>query len=415
MRVLAATCVLLALLVVGSTARPEPNSQHEQQTVTSLARKAAAQQPSGNAAYKTTEPLIGILTQPCSDCPGRSYIAASYVKWVEAAGGRVVPIRFYASDAELKRLFNSVNGLVFPGGLTWLWLDAPYVITARKLFNWAVEANNNGDVFPIHGTCLGFQLLHILVSNVSRNDLLIETDSVSHPSTLLWSGKEKDSRMFKDLPADLYAKLEDPKLNLAIQNHEYGMPPGFYDRWPILSQWFNILTTSKDRGGIEYISTMEAKKYPFTGTQWHPEKPTSEFGMPEVPHTNDAIRVSQHLANYFVDTARYSSHKPESPEMELQMLIYSTPPIFSARFEVLAEDNYDGPYQTYYFDKKTHPPAGPEDDEHEGGGSPDEADLASILINRWWHNKQQQKQHLLHSDLPAKRRSSRSSQQVVSS
>jgi hypothetical protein len=35
------------------------------------------------------------------------------------------------------------------GGLTWLWLDAPYVITARKLFNWAVEANNNGDVFPV--------------------------------------------------------------------------------------------------------------------------------------------------------------------------------------------------------------------------------------------------------------------------
>jgi gamma-glutamyl hydrolase len=54
----------------------------------------------------------------------------------------------------------------------------------------------------IHGTCLGFQLLHILVSNVSRNDLLIETDSVSHPTTLLWpaDGAEKTSRMFGTLP-----------------------------------------------------------------------------------------------------------------------------------------------------------------------------------------------------------------------
>ncbi len=68
--------------------------------------------------------------------------------------------------------------------------------------------------------------------------------------------------------ADLHAKLPDPSLNLAIQNHEYGMPPTFYDRWPILKQWFNILTTSKDRAGVEYISTMEAKKYPFTGTVW---------------------------------------------------------------------------------------------------------------------------------------------------
>lgn len=47
-------------------------------------------------------------------------MGASYVKWVEAAGGRVAPIRFYASDAELRRLFDSVNGLIFPGGLTWL-------------------------------------------------------------------------------------------------------------------------------------------------------------------------------------------------------------------------------------------------------------------------------------------------------
>lgn len=31
---------------------------------------------------------------------------------------------------------------------------------------------------------------------------------------------------------------------------------------------------------------------------------------------------------------RRSSHRPESPEQELADLIYSTPPVFSARFEV---------------------------------------------------------------------------------
>ena len=44
-----------------------------------------------------------------------SYVAAAYVKWIEAAGGRAVPIRFYVSDGELRRLFDSVNGLIFPG------------------------------------------------------------------------------------------------------------------------------------------------------------------------------------------------------------------------------------------------------------------------------------------------------------
>ena len=70
------------------------------------------------------------------------------------------------------------------------------VIAARKLFNWAVAENDAGNPFPIHGTCLGFQLLHILVSNVSRNELLIETDSVSHATTLQLPAAAESSRMF---------------------------------------------------------------------------------------------------------------------------------------------------------------------------------------------------------------------------
>ena len=85
----------------------------------------------------------------------------------------------------------------------------------------------------------------------------------------------------------------------------------------------------------------------------------------EIPHTLDAIKISQHTANVFVDTARYSAHKPESHEEELNMVIYGTPPVFSARDEVEAEDNYDGPDMTYYFDKpEDNPDVGPDD----GGG-----------------------------------------------
>ena len=54
-------------------------------------------------------------------------------------------------------------------------------------------------ILQIHGTCLGFQLLQILVSNVSRNDLLVETDSVSHATTMEWTGSEGKSRSFGNL------------------------------------------------------------------------------------------------------------------------------------------------------------------------------------------------------------------------
>lgn len=316
-----------------------------------------------DAPVKTPGPLIGILTQPCSTCPGKSYIAAGNVKWVESAGGRVVPIRFYASDEELKRLFKSINGILFPGGLTYLWLDSPYVATARKLFNWAVEANDKGEVFPIHGICLGHQLLHILVSNVSRNDILVDTDSVAHPSTLQLTAAAATSDFFGDLPKDLVEKLPDSNLNLTMENHMYGIPPQHFERWPVLAKWYTILSTTRDRNGTEYVSTVEGKNYPFTGTQWHPEKPAAEFGMTEVPHALDSIRIAQHLGNNFIERARRSTHHPVSKEEDLAMQIYSTPPIFSARFEAFDEDNYDGPDITYYFDKREEPPSGPDDQE----------------------------------------------------
>ncbi len=46
-----------------------------------------------------------------------------------------------------------------------------------------------------------------------------------------------------------------------------------------MQEEFSIVTTTKDRNGIVYVSTAEARKFPFTGTQWHPEK----VGPPRVP------------------------------------------------------------------------------------------------------------------------------------
>lgn len=47
------------------------------------------------AAHAVVGPVIGILTQDSlSHNPGRSYLAASYVKFIESAGGRVVPVHY---------------------------------------------------------------------------------------------------------------------------------------------------------------------------------------------------------------------------------------------------------------------------------------------------------------------------------
>lgn len=57
--------LLACMLLAGVVARPTPPSSDEEKQVQSVVAKAK------QAGYKNTEPLIGILTQPCSDCPGR--------------------------------------------------------------------------------------------------------------------------------------------------------------------------------------------------------------------------------------------------------------------------------------------------------------------------------------------------------
>ncbi|KDD75679.1 hypothetical protein H632_c555p0 [Helicosporidium sp. ATCC 50920] len=308
------------------------------------------------------KPLIGILAQACHHCPGRSYVAAGFVKWIEAAGGRPVPVKcvggfagFYSSDEELERLFKSINGLIFPGGLTNLWLDDPYVLAARKLWTWAKERNDKGDVFPIHGTCLGFQLLHLLETNVNYTDMLVRTESVSQAAPMCFTKDAKKSTLFSRMDEDLWEKLEDPAYNISMENHYYGLLPEKYDTYPMLRERYNILSTAVDRNGTEYITSAESKEYPFFATQWHPEKPPYEFGNDEIPHSVDAIRVSQQIANTFVDIARRSSHVPESKEEELAMLIYNTKPYFTLKDKVM-DHSYDGPDMTYFFDNPTEVP-----------------------------------------------------------
>ncbi len=68
-----------------------------------------------------------------------------------------------------------------------------------------------------------------------------------------------------DAQPKIFDKLPDPKFNLALENHMYGMPPSMYDKYPILSEWYTIISTTKDRNGTEYVSSMEGKKMPFFG------------------------------------------------------------------------------------------------------------------------------------------------------
>ena len=68
-------------------------------------------------------PIIGVLAQELSEAlvpwygdNYTSYIGAAYVKWIEQAGARVVPVLINQDEDYYEKIFSSTNGLVIPGG-----------------------------------------------------------------------------------------------------------------------------------------------------------------------------------------------------------------------------------------------------------------------------------------------------------
>nr|XP_042126611.1 gamma-glutamyl hydrolase [Peromyscus maniculatus bairdii] len=134
---------------------------------------------------------------------GKYYIASSYVKYIESAGARVVPIRLDLTHIEYAELFKSLNGVLFPGGSADI-MHSDYSHVAKMFYSKAIESYDDGDYFPVWGTCLGFEQLVFLVSG---QNLLTPTDTYSVPLPLNFTTDALQSRMFRNFPAELLVSL----------------------------------------------------------------------------------------------------------------------------------------------------------------------------------------------------------------
>lgn len=271
--------------------------------------------------WKSFRPLIGILSQGGEPAPeGTSYIAASYIKFVESAGARAVPILHDTSHKEMRRIFRAVNGILIPGGGQNLSPGHLYYDAVKYLLDLTIQENENGEIFPMHGTCLGFEALAVAASG--NTSILSTFDAEDYAQPLYPTEHAGKSRFFTSLPERVVKNLYEKPY--AMQNHMNGISFDAFAENLRLDDFFEVLTLSIDRRKNVYVSTMEAKNYPISATQWHPEKNAFEWTPDEhIPHHPEAIEVTQEVANSFVDLSRMNSHAPSSREEEENLLIYN--------------------------------------------------------------------------------------------
>jgi len=283
-------------------------------------------QPSSQAECNNERPIIGVLAQKCKGNRavfGDQYFSASYVKWVESGGARVVPVKINQTDAYYERLFSSLNGILFPGGGQDL-LASGYANAARFFFKRSMQAFDEGDYFPVWGTCLGFEELLVLAIEERKLDRINGTRGVSMTTKF----RDVESRLEKGIDSRTKNTLETQ--NATSHFHKWGMMVNTFEETDGIKDIFKIVSTAKDKNQDEFVDIIEGNKYPFYGVQFHPEKNAYEWKQriaSGIPHSPASIMASQALSYFFISECRRSCHAFKSEDEENKNLIYNFRPI----------------------------------------------------------------------------------------
>ena len=283
-----------------------------------------------SAAALNERPIIGIWAYPYYE---HEYIAASYVKWIESAGGRAVPIPYNSSDLTVyDRILAKVNGILLPGGAA--KVPASVFYTYKKV----AEINRNGGHFPVWGTCLGSEWLAEVLGENDQT-LLKPYAGQNISLSMDFTAAAASSRLFGgngELETRLRAVLANASNPVTMNNHEFGVDPQLFTAATTLGRAATLLATSVGTDGRPFMAAFEASDkdmYTFA-VQWHPEKNNFEFGVQKedtslplyaINHSPEAVWVSQAMANFFVLHAKQNNRKFPSFDEEQEAMVYNYP------------------------------------------------------------------------------------------
>ncbi|KAL4707705.1 hypothetical protein ACJJTC_014886 [Scirpophaga incertulas] len=304
-------------------------------------------------AADNERPIVGILSQEQSlylhskypEENYTSYIAASYVKHVEAAGARVVPILIGKQREYYRELMKKLNGVLFPGGATYFNQSNGYADAGQHIYEIAIEMNLAGEYFPIFGTCLGFELLIILASGQREPENRVRCYSYTN-LPLDFTSDFRSSKMFSGTTKDIIDILSSE--NVTVNAHQFCIVDQNLEAFNLTDDW-RVTSYSDDKHGVQFIASIEHRRFPFYGVQFHPEKISYEWKLSkQYPHSLNAIKSNRHFMDFFVNECRRSLHTFGNVEEENRYAIYN----YEAKFTgVLGSQHHD----IYFFEPRGIP------------------------------------------------------------
>lgn len=230
-------------------------------------------------------PVIAVMSQPAttynSRFPGAtnnwSQVVGSYVDWVQQTGAEAALIPYDMPWHILTQVLSQTQGMVLPGGAAELVDEhkgnavTNYQLRIHEILKWVENQNNNGNYYPVWGTCLGMEelMIHFGKNNGKVLQGGFNDNGKYHPVDLkpeFWK-----SKFFGNLNVskkDLKAVFGNP---IAYYYHSEGVDVAHFKKMAGMED-VRLLATSKNEAKREFTAILESKKYPFYFTQFHPEK-----------------------------------------------------------------------------------------------------------------------------------------------
>lgn len=130
-----------------------------------------------------------------------------------------------------------------------------FAAAGRHIYDIAVAMNGRGDVMPIWGTCLGFELLSFMTSR--NGDPRVNCSSDAQAVPLAFTKGFRKSRLFGKAPEDIVESLD--RDSVTVNFHHLCLTPSRMRECGLDQEW-TVLSMNSDRTGLQFVSSMEHRQ-----------------------------------------------------------------------------------------------------------------------------------------------------------
>ena len=259
------------------------------------------------------KPVIGLYgnPEPISDYTNynRTSYPISYIRWLESFGAEVMAINSWYSILEIEYLLTKVNGILLMGGGRDFNVTSDWEVKANFILNFAISYN-----LPVYGTCMGFQLINVLLS---EDEKILSTNKYDDV------GIEHNLMLVKGIDTKLFSLFENREIEIIENNdstlyfHHDGIDKNDFAKNELLNNILHLTSIAHDKNLNFFANSIEGKNNSIFGSQYHPEKvPYIRTVDYPLNHSTNSLIISQLIGLAFVEECRKNENRFEEKQRE---------------------------------------------------------------------------------------------------